>query len=67
MMINDLSERERLILDLVQQGMTNSKIAIEANINPTMVTRCLKSIKDKLYVCTKRELIELAKTKQETQ
>lgn len=62
-----LTERERLILDLVQQGMINSKITIEANINPTMLTRCLKSIKDKLYVCTKQDLIELAKIEREAQ
>lgn len=65
--MTNLTEHERLILDLVQQGLTNSKIAIEANINPTMVTRYLKSTKDKLYVCTKQDLIELAKIEQEAQ
>lgn len=65
--MTNLTEHERLILDLVQQGLTNSKIAIEANINPTMLARYLKSIKDKLYVCTKQDLIELAKIEQEAQ
>lgn len=60
-----LTEHECRILDLVQQGLTNSKIAIEADINPTTVIRNLRSIKDKLYVCTKRDLIELAKVEQE--
>lgn len=63
--MTNLTEREKLILDLVQQGLTNSKIAIEANVNPTTVIRNLRSIKDKLYVCTKRDLIELAKIEQE--
>lgn len=65
--MTNLTEREKLILDLVQQGLTNSKIAIEANVNPTTVIRNLRSIKDKFYVCTKQDLIELVKIEQETQ
>jgi DNA-binding CsgD family transcriptional regulator len=62
-----LTEREKLILDLVQQGMTNSKIAIEADINPTAVVISIRSIKDKLGVNTKQDIIELAKKEQQAQ
>lgn len=66
-MINNLDEHERRILGLVQQGMTNSKICIEANVNPTILTRIIRSIKDKLGIDTKQDLIELAKAEQEIQ
>jgi DNA-binding CsgD family transcriptional regulator len=60
-----LTEREKLILDLVQQGLTNSKIAIEANVNSTAIIKDLRSIKDKLGVNTKQDIIELAKKEQQ--
>lgn len=59
-----LTEREKLILGLVQQGLTNSKIAIEADVNPTVVAGYLRSIKDKLGVNTKQDIIELTKKDQ---
>lgn len=60
-MINNLDELERRILSLIQQGMTNSKICLEANINPTILVRRMRSIKDKLGVDTKQGLIALSK------
>lgn len=59
--MTNLTEREKLILDLVQQGLTNSKIAIEADVNPTVVAGDLRSIKDKLGVNTKQDIIKLSK------
>lgn len=54
-----LTERETLILSLVQQGLTNYQIAVRAQINPTMLQAYLRIIKDKLGVDSKEELIQL--------
>jgi DNA-binding CsgD family transcriptional regulator len=59
------TEREKLILDLVQQGMTNSKIAIEVNVNLNTANKEIRGIKDKLGVNTKQDIIELAKKEQQ--
>lgn len=59
-MDNTLTNKEQCILTLVQQGMTNSKITVETGINPTKLYYILRSIKDKLGVNSKQELIALA-------
>lgn len=58
--MSTLTEREQRILTLVQQGLTNSKITVETGINPTGVMIALRSIKDKLGVNSKEEMIALA-------
>ena len=60
MMDNALTAKEQLVLELVQQGMTNYQIAIKVNTNPIYLTRVyLRSIKNKLGVNSKEEMIAL--------
>lgn len=50
-----LTERETLILSLVQQGLTNYQIAVRAKINPTILQAYLRILKDKLGVNSKKK------------
>lgn len=58
-MMEELTEHEKIIIDLVQQGLTNSKITVKTGINPTKVSSYLRSIKDKLGVNTKMDIINM--------
>jgi DNA-binding CsgD family transcriptional regulator len=43
-----LTERERTILQLARQGLSDYKIALEINTDPPSVTRSRKNAKKKL-------------------
>jgi DNA-binding CsgD family transcriptional regulator len=66
----DLSPFEERVLLLVQQGLTNSKIAIKLNANPSTISSYyLKNIKRKLGITSKgvtsrKEIIALAAKEQ---
>jgi DNA-binding CsgD family transcriptional regulator len=47
--IMSLTERERIILKLTQQGLSDYKIARRINADPPSVTRSRKNAQRKLY------------------
>ncbi len=57
--MNELTERERRILTLIQQGLTNYQIAVVGKLSPTIVYKDIRSIKDKLGVNSKEALMIL--------
>lgn len=59
--MSTLTEQEKRILALIQQGCTNYQIAVKADISPTKLIYAMRSIKDKLGVQTKEELIAMRK------
>ena len=58
-MDNTLTAKEQIVLELVQQGLTNSKIAVQGEIHPTKVASYIRSIKSKIGVNSKEEMIAL--------
>ncbi len=49
----DLTERERTILQLSKQGLSDYKIARKMNTDPPSVTRSRKNANKKLWACIK--------------
>jgi len=61
--MNTLTQLEQDILELVQKGLTNYKIVAKMNIMPSTLRDRLRSIKAKLGVNTRNELIALREDK----
>ncbi len=57
---NDLTEREREILKLVAEGMTNAQIAERLTISPKTVDTHRTHVMDKLNLHTRAELVKYA-------
>ena len=58
--MNELTPQEQRILALVQQGFTNSKIAVILDKKPRAVRRNIKDIKTKLNVQYRKDMVTLA-------
>ncbi|MFE5302352.1 LuxR C-terminal-related transcriptional regulator [Streptomyces sp. NPDC056632] len=55
-----LSERQRLILRCVAQGMTNSQIALRVGLHLTTITQCLSSVYTRLNARHRAHAVALA-------
>lgn len=56
-MNNELSKRERDVLELVAKGMTNKKIADNLHISPVTVMTYVTNLKNKLTANSKLQLV----------
>ena len=56
----DLTEREREVLDLIVQGLSNTQIAVHLDLSPSTIKNHISRIFSKLGVATRTEAATLA-------
>jgi DNA-binding CsgD family transcriptional regulator len=65
--MSELTPQEQRILALVQQGFTNSKIAVILGKNRRAVRRNIKDIKTKLNVQYRKDMVALQEQESENE